>query len=256
MPAVDPRRQAGQEGDAMPFERLRASDVLATTRRLVLRIGARFPSRNLVKVAERLAAVASDVELASRPPRWLRPVRVVTLILIALLTLVTVVSVLALAVELLAGTGSTLGWLQAVETGINDIVFVAVAILFLWLLPTHLERRRILAELHRLRSLAHVIDMHQLTKDPERFAAAFRPTAQTVDVNMTPIEMATYLDYCSELLSLVAKTAALYAERSTDPAVLAIISDIENLTNGMSRKIWQKLALLPRPADTTVTGAD
>ncbi|MCB0910416.1 MAG: hypothetical protein KDB60_02230 [Propionibacteriaceae bacterium] len=64
--------------------------------------------------------------------------------------------------------------------------------------------------------------------------------------------MANYLDYCSELLSLVAKTAAVHAERSTDPAVLATISDIENLTNGMSRKIWQKLGLLPgagtRPA--------
>jgi hypothetical protein len=57
--------------------------------------------------------------------------------------------------------------------------------------------------------------------------------------------MANYLDYCSELLSLVSKTAAVYAERSTDPAVLATISDIENLTNGMARKIWQKLGLIP-----------
>ena len=82
-------------------------------------------------------------------------------------------------------------------------------------------------------------------QDPERFAAAFRPTAETVEVGLSPMEMANYLDYCSELLSLVAKTAAVYAERSTDGAVLATISDIENLTNGMARKIWQKLGLVP-----------
>lgn len=232
----------------MSYERLRAADVHATAERLVLRIGARFPTRNLGKVAERLAAVAADVEQATRPPRWVRPLRIGSLVLIVALVVVTLASLVALLGELL-GTGSTLTWLQAVETGVNDIVFVGLAVAFLWLLPSHLERRRILAELHRLRSLAHVIDMHQLTKDPERFSAAFRPTSESVDVAMTPIQMATYLDYCSELLSLVAKTAALYAERTTDPAVLAIISDIENLTNGMSRKIWQKLALLPRPAD-------
>lgn len=233
----------------MSYERLRAADVLATAQRLVLRIGARFPTRNLGRVAERLAAVAADVEQATRPPRWVRPLRIASLVVIAALIVLTVASLVALLGELL-GTGSTLTWLQAVETGVNDIVFVGLAVAFLWLLPSHLERRRILAELHRLRSLAHVVDMHQLTKDPERFSAAFRPTRESVDLQMSPIEMATYLDYCSELLSLVAKTAALYAERTTDPAVLAIISDIENLTNGMSRKIWQKLALLPRPADT------
>ena len=63
---------------------------------------------------------------------------------------------------------------------------------------------------------------------------------------MNATDMASYLDYCSEMLSLVGKTAALYAEHTTDSAVLATISDIESLTTGMSRKIWQKVALLPR----------
>jgi hypothetical protein len=148
-------------------------------------------------------------------------------------------------IELAATGGSALNWLAAIETMINDVVYVGIAVVFLWVLPSSLERRRILGELHRLRSLAHVIDMHQLTKDPERFAASFRPTAQSVEVSLSPIEMANYLDYCSELLSLVSKTAAVYAERTTDPAVLATISDIENLTNGMARKIWQKLGLVP-----------
>lgn len=53
------------------------------------------------------------------------------------------------------------------------------------------------------------------------------------------------LDYCSELVSLVAKTAALCAERPCDPVVLGTVSEIETVTAHMSQKIWQKLSLLP-----------
>ena len=38
--------------------------------------------------------------------------------------------------------------------------------------------------------------------------------------------------------------AALCAEQSTDPVVLDTVSEIEVLTTGMSRKIWQKISLL------------
>jgi hypothetical protein len=108
-----------------------------------------------------------------------------------------------------------------------------------------MQRARTLRVLYRLRSLAHVIDMHQLTKDPERLSAAFRPTAASVDERMSAMDMANYLDYCSELLSLVGKAAALLGEDTADASLLATVSDIEALTTGMSRKIWQKVALLP-----------
>ena len=237
----------------MAYERLEADAVLETAKRLQARIDARFPDRNLGRVAERLVAVASDVERAAARTLPIRILRVTGLIVIGILVAASIISLVAVLIELVRTSGSALAWLSALETIINDVVYVGIAVIFLWLLPAHLERRRILGELHRLRSLAHVIDMHQLTKDPERFAAAFRPTAETVEVGLSPIEMANYLDYCSELLSLVAKTAAVYAERSTDPAVLATISDVENLTTGMARKIWQKLGLIPgvgsRPAN-------
>ena len=58
--------------------------------------------------------------------------------------------------------------------------------------------------------------------------------------------MEHYLDYCSELLSLVGKAAALCAEESRDTVVLDTVSTIESLTVGMSRKIWQKISLLSR----------
>ncbi|MDM0010792.1 hypothetical protein QTI19_38955, partial [Variovorax sp. J22R203] len=100
----------------------------------------------------------------------------------------------------------------------------------------------------RLRSLAHVIDMHQLTKDPERLRPSFRATSQSVPVDLDADDLAAYLDYCTELLSLVAKSAALCAEESTDPVVLDTVSTVENVTGAMSTKIWQKIATLDLPA--------
>jgi len=229
----------------MAYDRLEADAVLDTARRLQQRILARFPTRNLGKVADQLVVVSTDLEqVAARKPA-IRALRVVSLALIGILVVIAAVSLVAVIVELIENPADAINLMSTMSNVISNLVYAGLAVIFLWVLPSHLERSRLLGELHRLRSLAHVIDMHQLTKDPERFADAYHPTPHSVNVGLTAIDMATYLDYCSELLSLVAKTAAVYAERSTDPAVLATISDIENLTSGMARKIWQKLSLLP-----------
>ena len=55
-----------------------------------------------------------------------------------------------------------------------------------------------------------------------------------------------YLDYCSELLSVISKVAALWAREFTDPEVLRAVDQIENLTSGLARKIWQKMIMLGR----------
>jgi hypothetical protein len=92
-----------------------------------------------------------------------------------------------------------------------------------------------------------VIDMHQLSKDPEQVLASYRPTAASVKADLTSEQLHHYLDYCSEMLSLTAKTAALCAEHSSDPVVLSTVSTLETLTTELSNKIWQKISLLPRP---------
>src|SRR6478735_804760 len=77
----------------------------------------------------------------------------------------------------------------------------------------------------RLRSLAHVVDMHQLDEDPEQARADYHPTSVSpVRRIMDAEELHHYLDYCSELVSLIAKTAALCAERTSDPVVLGTVS--------------------------------
>ena len=44
--------------------------------------------------------------------------------------------------------------------------------------------------------------------------------------------------------SLIGKLAALYADRMRDSVVIEAVNDIENLTTGLGRKIWQKITIL------------
>ena len=69
-------------------------------------------------------------------------------------------------------------------------------------------------------------------------------TSASPERDMTPFELTRYLDYCSEMLSLTAKCAALYAEKLSDPVVVDTVGDIERLTSDLSSKIWQKITIV------------
>jgi hypothetical protein len=98
--------------------------------------------------------------------------------------------------------------------------------------------------LHRLRSLAHIVDMHQLTKDPGHALREIEPTASSPERPLSAEQLIRYLDYCSELLSLISKLAALQAQHLQDSVVLEAVNEIESLTSDLSRKIWQKITIL------------
>lgn len=73
------------------------------------------------------------------------------------------------------------------------------------------------------------------------------PTQVSGPTDLTRDEMERYLDYRSEMLSLVGKAAALCAEESRDSLVLDTVGTVQTLTSSMSQKIWQKIAVLSRP---------
>ena len=102
--------------------------------------------------------------------------------------------------------------------------------------------------------MAHIVDMHQLTKDPERLLHPGDDTESSPARTFDAPQLARYLDYCSEMLALIGKVAALYVQGFPDPVALSAVDDIEDLTGSLSRKIWQKIVLLeqvrivqPRP---------
>src|SRR5262249_227768 len=143
------------------------------------------------------------------------------------------------------------GFFQGVDAVMNITVLVGAALLFATTLDDRIKRRRALRELHVFRSIAHVIDMHQLTKDPSSLLTAGGPTESSPQRTMGKFQLTRYLDYCSEMLSLTSKLAALYAQVLPDGVVIDAVNEIENLTSNFSRKIWQKISIIesfPAPA--------
>ena len=231
-----------------PLDRLQSRPVLETVQRLEARIAARFPDRGLRRVADELADLVAVVESSAADLNGrVRRARIASRGLVVLVALGTVVALALGARDVLTDSApdTSLEWLPLIESAVNDLIFAGLAIFFLYSLPERLQRGDVLALLHRLRSLAHIIDMHQLTKDPERLRQSFVPTAASADPGLTRETMEYYLNYCSEMLSLVAKAAALCAEESRDAVVLDTVSTVESLTSEMSREIWQKISLLP-----------
>jgi hypothetical protein len=91
--------------------------------------------------------------------------------------------------------------------------------------------------------------MHQLTKDPDRVSdTPPEPTPSSPKVTLTRALLVRYLDYCSELLALTSKIAALFVQHFNDPVVLSTVNEVETLVTGLSGKIWQKITLLDRAA--------
>ncbi len=226
------------------YRELDTERIVATVRTLEQRVRERFPDSGLSKVAGELVdvaqgTVARTTEL-SRPNLMIR-VAVGTLV-VALLALLAGL-VLTIDVSLHVDSLATL--LQATESAVNVVVFAGIAIWFLVTLERRIKRGRALTAIHELRSLAHVVDMHQLTKDPDQILSPGRETKSSPRrARMTRFELARYLDYCSELLSLTSKLAALYVQRFQDEHVLAAVTDVQTLTNGLSGKIWQKIVIL------------
>lgn len=229
------------------FAKLDLAKIAETAERLEARIRARFPDRGLDRVAVELVRVvdraAADVADIARP-RWRLRIAIGSVVLVVLASFV-VGAVLAFR-----DAGSEIAdlrsfdWLTIAESAINDLVFGGIALFFLLSIERRRRRTLAFAALHRLRSFAHVVDMHQLTKDPERMAGGATATPESPTPDLTPDQLGRYLDYCSELLSIIGKVAAVYAEATNDGQVLATVNEIETLTVGLSRKIWQKIALL------------
>ncbi len=227
----------------MPYRRLDPAKIIATAQKLEGRIGERFPQAGLHKVAIELVSLARDTsksaEQLAAPIWWLR-VLIVAAIVLGAAVFGMVGSLLTF--ERMASDGSDL--VQGIEAVINTLVLAGLGFLALIRMEERFKRKAVFNGLHGLRSLIHIIDMHQLTKDPAVFSRGFKPTRNSPERSLTRDELVRYLDYCSEMLSLTGKLSALYAQAVNDEVVANAVNDIEGLGANLSRKIWQKITLI------------
>lgn len=230
----------------LPALSLDPARIVETMARLERRIEERFPGSGLGRLCASLREVGEEtrsrLDAVARPILWLRTA---TWLMAAFVIVGCFAAVRAVVAEFPAGFGNAFDAIQILESGIQDVVFIGVGLAFLVTAENRLRRRKALRHIRELRAIAHIVDMHQLTKDPDRL---LHP--ETIDTDSSPTrsltreELGRYLDYCSELLSLTSKLAALYAERFDDEVVLQAVDEVEALTTGLSSKIWQKIMML------------
>ncbi|MCX7306177.1 MAG: hypothetical protein NTV73_17865 [Hyphomicrobiales bacterium] len=218
--------------------------IIETAVKLEQRVAARFPDSGLRNVATELIALSNDVAAAAKaleaPIWWVRIVIALAICAGAAMFLFVGTILSFDRIE----TDEAINFVQGIEASINTLLLAGLGFVALTRTEERIKRRRVFADLHALRSLVHVIDMHQLTKDPAALAGDFKPTAQSPVRITNRQDLTRYLDYCSEMLSITGKLAALFAQSVNDSVVVAAVNDIEGLGSNLSRKVWQKITLI------------
>lgn len=224
---------------------LDADKVIATVDTLAQRVGERFPDAGLFRVAQDFTLVARTMRsdaIALRRPNW--RLRLITCAI--LVTGMVIFGLVAKELHLSAPLSEVGTLVQILEPAANVAILVALGIVFIVGLEVRWKRKQALVSLHSLRSMIHVIDMHQLTKDPNVLLGDIAPTASSPKRTMNKVELQRYLDYCSEMLSLSGKLAALFNQSVQDQVVIETVNELEALSTNLTRKIWQKIMILDR----------
>ena len=221
--------------------------IIETIGMLEKRITDRFPNSGLRKVIIELHAFSLETQanniFISKPNILLR-FSTYLLILIGLVGIVFSFSFFRMDLKVF----SLKELLILSESIFNNLILIGGALFFLITMEARIKRKRALRALHGLRVICHVIDMHQLNKDPYIFSNN-EATAHSPKREYTKFELQRYLDYCSESSALVAKVAALYAQSIQDEIIISSVNEIEILTTGLSRKVWQKIRVLQNMKD-------
>jgi len=223
------------------YHTLDPDKIISTLETLSKRIHERFPKSGLEAVGRQLTEIArltsARADKLAQPNYTMRIL--IGIVLASCIALLGWLAWLALGLET---SFELTNVMQGVDSATSLMIVLGGGAFYLSTFEGRWRRDQAMKGLHELRSIIHVIDMHQLTKDPSALGAP--RTTSSPDRPMTAHQLLRYLGYCSELLSLSSKVAALYAEKVRDPAIVEAVGDIERLTANLSQKIWQKIELI------------
>lgn len=238
---TNPHHPAMEETYAK-FRQLNPDKIIETVQALQHRVEERFPGSGLGKVVAELLDVARETVARTQ---WIQKPHLPLRFVAGFLSLFIIAVVIGIVVNIRKfQLDDFVNTMQGLDSAIGSVVFIGAAILFFVSWENRIKRSRALKALHELRALAHIIDMHQLTKDPESYFGQGQALSASTRRSMSPFELNRYLDYCSDALAVISKIAALYVQGFQDPVLLNAVDDVEDLTAGFSRKIWQKITIL------------
>ena len=211
---------------------LRSDEVTKTLERLLERITERFPGSGLSKVCADVIEISKDSrEVAAWILKPILPLRIAiaAFMLVVSFALFYSISRLHLSIANL----SVQDLVNVLNSATNEIILLTAGVFSLVTIETRIKRARVVDAISNLRAVAHIIDMHQLSKAPGSSTHGLSDEL-----------LARYLDYCSEMLSLVSKIAFLYVNNFDDGDANQSVNELEDLTSGLSRKIWQKITII------------
>jgi hypothetical protein len=230
---------------SLAYRSLNAARIIDTAVAVRGRIQEKFPRAGLCKIASEVELVA--LESAERAAECAKPQWQIRVVAIAL-TLVGVAGVVMFVAHLRFNflNESVSQLLQDIYNVLNDTILFGIGLVFLWSWEGRIKRGRALRALHELRSLAHIVDMHQFTKDPKSLAKLKPEEIEQAKGPVNKAELIDYLVFCTDLLGLFGKISALYAQELQDGTVLAAVTEIEELSAMLSQKVWQKIGIIER----------
>lgn len=221
---------------------LREDKLLETVEKIQRRINERFPASGLSQVAAEIVQITREAlvraETIRRPNLWLRG----GLVLLALIAVGGVVYYVRDGTPDSPPLARLMEFLDAAK---GSAAVLGATAIFLVTLETRYKRSRALKATHELRAMAHLIDMHQLTKDPDRLGHPEEPL-YVADQRLDAEGMSRYLHFCTELLAVVSKVGQLYVQDFPDAGAVTAVDHFEALATGLSSKIWQKIMILDR----------
>ena len=217
--------------------------VRETIEKLHLRINDRFPDAGLTRICKSLHDLSGEtngiIDWISKPNIPIR-IAVCTIILMILSILVFTFT----QIKWKEDSFSLAEFFQFSEAALNEVILIGAGLVFLVTYETRRKRKRAVNAISKLRCIVHIIDAHQLTKDPDGIASISSPTPNSPKRILDAFALGRYLDYCSEMLSLVSKMGFLYVQNFDDPEANSAANELEILSTGISRKIWQKIMIL------------
>ncbi|MFH0783656.1 MAG: hypothetical protein V2B20_17115 [Pseudomonadota bacterium] len=234
---------------------LNITEIQNTIEKLYLRISDRFPNSGLSCICTKLHDISLEMNATLQ---WIAkpnyPLRIFTYAIIFGILLATILSISS--IHFASSTINISDLIQMLGSGLEGTAIACAGIIFIITFENKRKRTKIISSINRLRCISHTIDMHQLTKDPDAIKMVNITTPHSPKRELKKHELGRYLNYCSEMLSLTSKLGFLYIQDFPDPIATDAVNDLENLTNGLSRKTWQKIMLIDKISGDMIPAAN
>jgi hypothetical protein len=223
---------------------LLSSELIKTIRLLRVRLSEHFPDSGLYKTNDSLYEIAKNIE---QRILWINTPNITLRMFFWTFIISLLLVIIALFKQDITNSLSVFQGLnnlnvsdlmQMLDASFNLIILAIAGFVFIYNYETRRKTSRIIESVNKLKCIAHLIDAHQLTKDP--LSISYNEKKH----DLTEYQLGLYLDYCSDLLSLVNKLAFLYIQNYNDPKANESVNNLENFTAQLSFKLGQKIALL------------